>query len=152
METLSLLGRILEIDLSVGTQKFLPFPDDLVWKHLGGRGFNVQFLYANLPFDTDPLGPENILMFSCGLLTGTAAPTSRAICSGDSGCAFASAAATVADDSCASTVLPPGSTDAAPAAAPLPRNVRRLICGLPSSDFFVIGWSLRFVWLLSLKR
>ena len=76
METLSLLGRILEIDLSVGTQKFLPFPDDLVWKHLGGRGFNVQFLYANLPFDTDPLGPENILMFSCGLLTGTAAPTS----------------------------------------------------------------------------
>jgi len=76
METSSFLGRILEIDLSAGRQKFLPFPDDLVWKHLGGRGFNVQFLYANLPSDTDPLGPGNILMFSCGLLTGTAAPTS----------------------------------------------------------------------------
>ena len=70
------MGRILEIDLSTGNYKFLPFPVDLVWKHLGGRGFNVQFLYANLPADADPLGPENILMFSCGLLTGTPAPTS----------------------------------------------------------------------------
>ena len=70
------LGRILEIDLSTGNYKFSPFPDDLVWKHLGGRGFNVQFLHANLPIDVHPLSPENILMFSCGLLTGTAAPTS----------------------------------------------------------------------------
>jgi aldehyde:ferredoxin oxidoreductase len=70
------MGKIIDIDLSSGTWKFLPFPEELVWKHLGGRGFNVRFLYANLPFDTDPLGPENILMFSCGLLTGTAAPTS----------------------------------------------------------------------------
>jgi len=56
--------------------ELLPFPDDLVWKHLGGRGFNVQFLYANLPSVADPLGAENVLMFSCGLLTGTDAPTS----------------------------------------------------------------------------
>jgi aldehyde:ferredoxin oxidoreductase len=47
----------------------------LVWRYLGGRGFNVQFLYHNLSPDTDPLGPENILLFSCGLLTGTIAPT-----------------------------------------------------------------------------
>ncbi len=73
---MALLGRILEIDLSTGNYKFSPFPDDLVWKHLGGRGFNVQFLHANLPIDAHPLGSENILMFSCGLLTGTAAPTS----------------------------------------------------------------------------
>jgi aldehyde:ferredoxin oxidoreductase len=47
-----------------------------LWKYLSGRGFNVQYLLQNLPADADPLGPENILLFSCGLLTGTAAPAS----------------------------------------------------------------------------
>lgn len=73
---MAFLGKILDIDLSTGTWKFRPFPEDVIWKYLGGRGFNVQFLYANLSPDIDPLSPENILMFSCGLLTGTAAPTS----------------------------------------------------------------------------
>ncbi|MBT8367944.1 MAG: aldehyde ferredoxin oxidoreductase family protein [Deltaproteobacteria bacterium] len=73
---MALLGKILDIDLSTATWKFRPFPEDVIWKYLGGRGFNVQFLHANLSPDVDPLSPENILMFSCGLLTGTAAPTS----------------------------------------------------------------------------
>ena len=73
---MTFLGKILEIDLSTGKFKFSLFPGDLVWKHLGGRGFNVQYLHNNLPAGVDPLGPENILIFSCGLLTGTAAPTS----------------------------------------------------------------------------
>lgn len=69
-------GRILEIDLTAGKWKLLPYPDDLQWKYLSGRGFNVQFLNMNMPPDVDPLGPENILIFSGGLLTGTAAPAS----------------------------------------------------------------------------
>jgi len=73
---MAFLGQILDIDLSAGTYKFLPFPEELTWRYLGGRGFNVQFLYNNLPADADPLGPENPLVFSCGLLTGTAAPAS----------------------------------------------------------------------------
>jgi len=73
---MTVLGRILEIDLSSGKWKFLPYPDDLLWKYLSGRGFNVQYLYNHMPPDADPLGPENILLFSCGLLTGTAAPAS----------------------------------------------------------------------------
>ncbi len=73
---MAFLGQILDINLGTGIYKFSPFPKELTWKHLGGRGFNVQYLYANLPPDVDPLGPENILMFSCGLLTGTAAPSS----------------------------------------------------------------------------
>jgi aldehyde:ferredoxin oxidoreductase len=70
------LGKILEIDLSAGKWKFLPYPDDLLWKYLSGRGFNVQYLYSHMPPDADPLGPDNILILSCGLLTGTAAPAS----------------------------------------------------------------------------
>jgi aldehyde:ferredoxin oxidoreductase len=73
---MSFLGKILDIDLHAGTSKLLPFPKELTWHYLGGRGFNVQFLYRNLPAHTDPLGPENLLLFSCGLLTGTAAPAS----------------------------------------------------------------------------
>ena len=73
---MSFLGRILEIDLSAGKWKFLPYPDDLLWKYLSGRGFNVQYLYSHMPPDADPLGPDNILLLSCGLLTGTAAPAS----------------------------------------------------------------------------
>ena len=73
---MAFVGQILEIDLSAGDWKFLPYPDDLQWKYLSGRGFNVQYLYNNMPADADPLGPENILLFSCGLLTGTAAPAS----------------------------------------------------------------------------
>jgi len=73
---MAFIGRILEFDLSAGDWKFLPYPDDLLWKYLSGRGFNVQHLYNNMPSDADPLGPENILVLSCGLLTGTAAPAS----------------------------------------------------------------------------
>jgi aldehyde:ferredoxin oxidoreductase len=69
-------GRILEIDLTAGKWKLLPYPEDLQWKYLSGRGFNVQYLYNNMPPDADPLGPENILILSGGLLTGTAAPAS----------------------------------------------------------------------------
>ena len=76
---MSFLGRILEIDLSAGTWKFLPYPDDLLWKFLSGRGFNVQYLYNHMRPDADPLGPDNILLISCGVLTGTAAPASPRI-------------------------------------------------------------------------
>lgn len=44
--------------------------------HIGGRGFNVWYLYHHLAQGTDPLGPDNVLLFSCGLLTGSSAPGS----------------------------------------------------------------------------
>ena len=73
---MTFLGRILDIDLGAGSYKLSPFPEELAWQYLGGRGFNVQYLYNHLPADADPLGPENLLIFSCGLLTGTTAPAS----------------------------------------------------------------------------
>ncbi len=73
---MTLPEQILDIDLSTGIWKFSPFSEKLARGYLGGRGFNVKFLYENLPAGIDPLGPGNILVFSCGLLTGTAAPAS----------------------------------------------------------------------------
>jgi aldehyde:ferredoxin oxidoreductase len=75
-QAMALLGQMLDIDLSTGIWKFFPYPEKLAREYLGGRGFNVKFLYENLPPGTDPLGSANILIVSCGLLTGTAAPAS----------------------------------------------------------------------------
>lgn len=73
---MAFLGQILDVDLSKGEWKFSDFSESLAYKFLCGRGFNVWFLYHHLSPGLDPLGPENILLFSCGLLTGTTAPVS----------------------------------------------------------------------------
>jgi aldehyde:ferredoxin oxidoreductase len=73
---MDMFGQILDIDLTAKTWKLIDYPQDRVQKYLGGRGFNVQLLFEQLPADIEPLGPENILVLSCGLLTGTAAPSS----------------------------------------------------------------------------
>ena len=44
--------------------------------YIGGRGFNVWYLYQHLAQGIDPLSPDNVLLFSCGLLTGSSAPGS----------------------------------------------------------------------------
>jgi len=68
-------GDLLHVDLSTGSLSREPFPRAAVEDLLGGRGFNVGYLYQHLPTGIDPLGPDNRLVFSCGLLTGSRAPT-----------------------------------------------------------------------------
>lgn len=68
-------GDILKVDLNDHTITRGTIPEALVGRFLGGRGFNVGYLLEHLPTSTDPMGPENILVLSCGLLTGTRAPT-----------------------------------------------------------------------------
>lgn len=71
-----LLGRILEVDLDTGACRPREFPEAAARRWLGGRAFNVAHLYRHLSPGADPLGPENILILSCGLLTGAPVPTS----------------------------------------------------------------------------
>ncbi len=68
-------GQLLHIDLNSGLCNLCAFPETAA-EFIGGRGFNIRYLYHHLPLGTDPLAPENILMMSCGLLTGSSAPTS----------------------------------------------------------------------------
>lgn len=70
------LGKIIEIDLSTGRIDRSEFSPQMVETYLGGRGFNVWYLSRHLPHGIDPLAPDNIILFSCGLITGTQAPTS----------------------------------------------------------------------------
>ena len=73
---MKIYGNILHVDLTTGNHSYSSFPKDALHTFIGGRGFNVEYLYTHLPLKTDPLSPENMLIFSCGLLTGTRAPAS----------------------------------------------------------------------------
>ena len=69
-------GRLLEIDLTQGKTRDLPIPDEMLEKYLGGRGLGARLLFDMLPAKTDPLSPENVLIFLTGPLTGNLAPGS----------------------------------------------------------------------------
>ena len=64
-------GKLLEIDLTSGKSKTLPVGEELFEKYLGGRGLGIRLLYDLLPPMTNPLSPENPLLFLTGPLTGT---------------------------------------------------------------------------------
>jgi len=68
-------GHLLNVDLNSSQCSLSPFPE-AAREYFGGRGFNIWYLYHHLPAGTDPLAPENILLLSCGLLTGSSAPAS----------------------------------------------------------------------------
>lgn len=70
------LGRTLTIDLHTGRVEAAETGEALARLLLGGRGLNALHLLKNVLPGTDPLGPGNDLILSCGLLTGTAAPAS----------------------------------------------------------------------------
>jgi aldehyde:ferredoxin oxidoreductase len=79
MDKISSFGKIIDIDLSNHHIDTRDFTEDMVLNYLGGFGHNVHSLYANLGKGTDPLGPENIMILSLGLLTGSAAPSSSRV-------------------------------------------------------------------------
>ncbi|MBI5586329.1 MAG: aldehyde ferredoxin oxidoreductase family protein [Deltaproteobacteria bacterium] len=64
-------GRILWVDLSSGKITFEDLDDALYEKFLSGAGLGAKILWDRLPAGIDPLGPENILGFTTGLLTDT---------------------------------------------------------------------------------
>lgn len=68
-------GKILTIDLSDQTYQVRSIPDEVYEQYLSGLGLGVYYLYNNLPTGCDPLGPDNILGFVSGLLTGTGSLT-----------------------------------------------------------------------------
>jgi len=70
------LGKILDVNLTEDKIGLSDLPEELVRRFLGGRGLTAWLLYENVAQGVNPLGPENVLILSCGFLTGTAAPSS----------------------------------------------------------------------------
>jgi aldehyde:ferredoxin oxidoreductase len=63
-------GRVLRVNLTDG-QITVETPDEVFYRrYLGGAGFVAYYLLKEVPPGTDPLGPENRLVFACGPLTG----------------------------------------------------------------------------------
>ena len=58
-------GPLLTIDLTDRTASTASI-DDRLAEFVGGRGLNTSLAYDRIPFDADPLGPENRLYFSTG--------------------------------------------------------------------------------------
>jgi len=69
-------GKLLEIDVSTGKTKNITISDEMVEKYLGGRGLGARLLFDTVPVNTDPLSPENVLIFLTGPLTATMVPGS----------------------------------------------------------------------------
>jgi len=66
-------GYNLEIDLSRGNIERVETDPRLTELHLGGLGTNAKILWDRIPPETEPFSPDNLLIFSAGLLTGTPA-------------------------------------------------------------------------------
>ena len=67
-------GFNLEIDLTRGSIERVATDPKATDLHLGGLGTNAQILWDRVPADVDPFSPDNLLIFSTGLLGGTPAP------------------------------------------------------------------------------
>ncbi len=64
-------GRVLDIDLTTGILGDLIIEDRQYRALLGGYGLGARLLFDRIPRGADPLGPDNVLGFFPGLLTGT---------------------------------------------------------------------------------
>jgi len=73
------MGKILRVDLTAGALKVEPISKEIARKYIGGKGYSVYLLYQYLkeyeskgipPADINPLGPENVIIFSTGPGTG----------------------------------------------------------------------------------
>lgn len=70
-------NNLLMIDLSCESIETLQLSESLKQDYIGGKGFGAKLLSDRVSPGTDPLGPDNLLMFMTGPLTGTLAPAMR---------------------------------------------------------------------------
>lgn len=75
----SMLGDILFVDLTNRRISKRPYTKELAAQYIGCRGYNAALLWEMVPKGTEPLGPDNVLIFGTGPLTGTSAPSSGRI-------------------------------------------------------------------------
>ncbi len=68
------LGKILRVDLTTGRLWDEPLNGDYAQQFVGGSGLGARYLADLAGADTDPLGPENPLIFMTGPFVGTQIP------------------------------------------------------------------------------
>ncbi len=63
--------KVLTIDLATGKTQVKPLDSDIVNKFIGGMGYSSKLISDEVGPNADPLGPDNIIVFATGPLTGT---------------------------------------------------------------------------------
>jgi aldehyde:ferredoxin oxidoreductase len=74
------MDKILRVNMTDLSSKVEAVP--AAWAGLGGRGLTSTIVAAEVPPTCHPLGPQNILCFAPGLLTGTSAANSGRLSAG----------------------------------------------------------------------
>ena len=64
-------GFNLEVDLTRGNIERVATDPELTELYLGGLGTSAKIMWDRVPADADPFSPDNLLIFSTGLLVGT---------------------------------------------------------------------------------
>ena len=62
--------KLLHVDLGTRQTRVEEIPEVLVRKHLGGGALACYLLLRDLPPGVDPLGPDNILVFTTSVING----------------------------------------------------------------------------------
>jgi aldehyde:ferredoxin oxidoreductase len=67
---------LLDVNLTSRKIEKKVIPDEIIKKYIGGSGLGAYELFYNTDILCDPLGPNNVLLFLAGPLTGTICPSS----------------------------------------------------------------------------
>ncbi len=71
MQAEGYFGKILRVDLSKGNIRTEALEQAAAERFIGGSGLGTKILLEETTSATDPLGPDNLLIFATGPLTGT---------------------------------------------------------------------------------
>ncbi|MBI4333793.1 MAG: aldehyde ferredoxin oxidoreductase family protein [Chloroflexi bacterium] len=63
--------KLLRVNLTTGRAGVEAVPPKIAHDYIGGRGVAVSYLYDEVPARTEPLGPDNKIIFTIGPLGGT---------------------------------------------------------------------------------
>ena len=74
------MGKIARINLTERSVREEPLELEDLKKYIGGSGLAAKYLFRETDEKTDPLGPENVLIYLTGPFVGTPVPTSGRHC------------------------------------------------------------------------
>ena len=69
------MGKLLLVDLTTGSVEDEELYEEYARRFIGGSGLAARYIYDLTEAGTDPLGPDNPLVFMTGPLVGTRAPS-----------------------------------------------------------------------------
>jgi aldehyde:ferredoxin oxidoreductase len=78
--TFGYVGKLLRVDLRSQKTEDEKLADEFSRKYIGGSGLASRMIYDEVKPETEPLDPDNRLVFMTGPFTGTIVPTSGRWC------------------------------------------------------------------------